>query len=79
MQNVARKTFFLHFVYSNQEKMNKQNKTVVKIHFKVFYLPVEHETANHVNFMPALLISYSLCYFSSLEGDIQKYKNINLW
>ena len=28
------------------------------------------ETANHVNFMQPMLVSYSRCYFSSLDGGI---------
>ena len=38
------------------------------------------ETANHVNFMQHVLVLYSSCYFSSLEGDIAEVsKNINFW
>ena len=35
----------------------------------------QNETANHVNLMQPMLISYSSCYFSALEGDIRKESN----
>ena len=38
---------------------------------RVFNLPVMGgETANHVNYMQPILVSYSSCYFISLEDDI---------
>ena len=40
-----------------QNKDNKQTKLLT-------------ETANHVNFMQHMLVSYSSCYFSSLQGNI---------
>ena len=51
--------------------MNKQNKTVVYIHESLIYL-LGGETANHVNFMHSMLVSYSSCYFSSEQGYIAK-------
>ena len=51
--------------------MNKQNKTVVKIHKSLGC-----ETANHVNFMQHMLVLYSLCYFSSPDGDIRNVSKI---
>ena len=34
------------------------------------------ETANHVNFMQHMLVSYSSCYFSPLEVNIAEVSNI---
>ena len=47
------KNTFLHFVYSNKEKRNKQNKTIVKIH-KVLKFQLGGEAANHANFMQSI-------------------------
>ena len=35
-----------------------------------------NETANHVNFMQHMLVSYSSCYFSSLEVNIGEVSKI---
>ena len=46
---------------------------------KVFNLQMyllESETANHVNFMQHMLVSYSTSYFSSLEGIIAEVSKI---
>ena len=58
---INHKTFF--YILFIQIKINeqiKQNKTVVKF-MKVYLLGCE--TANHVNFMQHMLVSYSSCYF----------------
>ena len=77
MHNVNHKTLFTLFLFK-QRKMNKQNRTVVKILKQSLIYPLGDEKANHVNFMQPMLISCS-CFFSSLEGIIRKgVKNINL-
>ena len=66
------KTFF--YILITQTKINEQtehNKTVVKIHESLGC-----ETAIHVNFMQHMLVLYSSCYFSSLEGDIAEVSKI---
>ena len=34
------------------------------------------ETANYLNLMQHMLVSYSLYYFSSIEGDVRKVSKI---
>ena len=62
MQNVNDKTLFT-FCLFQQQKMKKQNITVVKIHFKSLSV-----TVNHVTLMQPTLIPCS-CYLSSLEDE----------
>ena len=65
------KTFFFYILFI-QTKINEQtqhNKTVVKISWKSLVYLLGCETAN-VKFMQLMLVLYSSCYFSSLEGDI---------
>ena len=63
---VKHKTLFT-FCLFKQRKMNIQNKTVIKIHDLL-----EGETANYVYSMQPMLVSYSSCYLSYLDGDIRK-------
>ena len=55
------KTLVLHFVYS-RKKMNKQNETVDKTLKSLIYL-FGGGTANHVNVIKPMLVSYLSCYF----------------
>ena len=57
--------------------MNTQTKRFNILYKSLIYM-LGGETANHVNFMQSMLISYSSCYFSSLEGHIEKCQSINL-
>ena len=57
--------------------MNKQNITKQLLKFmKVLVYLLGCETANHVNLMQHMLVLYSSCYFSSLEGDIAEVSKI---
>ena len=42
----------------------------------LFYL-LGGEIITHANFLQPMLVSYSSCYFRSLEGDIRKVTNIS--
>ena len=51
------KALFLHFIYSNKENGQiKQHKNVALIYL------LGGETANNVNFIQPMLVSYSSCY-----------------
>ena len=77
MQNVNHRTPFLYILFI-QTKKNKQNTTVFKIHKESLIILLGNETAKDANFMQHMLITYSPCYFSSLEGDMRKCKNIKV-
>ena len=69
MQNIKYKALF-YILFIQTKKQNKHNKNDVKIHIKSLTYMLGGETANCVNFMQPLLISYSSYYFSPLKGDI---------
>ena len=57
--------------------MNKQNKTKLLLKFmRILIYLLEGETANHANFMQPMLVSYSSCCFSSVEGNIAEVSTI---
>ena len=57
--------------------MNNHNitKQLLKFMKSLVYL-LGCETANHVDYMQHMLVLYSSCYFSSLEGDIAEVSKI---
>ena len=69
------KTLVLKFVYSNKDKLTNKTKMLLKL-FKSLIFLLGGETANHVNFMQPILVSYSTCYFSPLEGGIAEWSKI---
>ena len=50
-------------------KTNKTKQNCCKSPSKSLIYLLGGETANHVNFMQHMLVLYSSCYFSSLEGN----------
>ena len=57
--------------------MNKLSKTMAIIFIKKYLIYMfGDETANHVNFIQPMLISYVSCSFSPLEVDIRKVSKI---
>ena len=67
--NLIKTIFYIFFIQTNKNYQTKQN---IK---SLLYL-LGSETANHVNFMQPMLVSYSTCYSNSLEGDNRKESKI---
>ena len=63
------KNFFLHSVYSNKE--NEQTKTKLLLKYIKVFICWEVKQQNVL-----MLVSYSSCYISSLEGDIAEVSKI---
>ena len=56
--------------------MNKTKQNCCLSLFNSLIYLLEGETANHVNFMQHMLVSYSSCCFSSLEVNIVEVSKI---
>ena len=82
MSNVKfnHKKLFFSFCLFKQRKVDKQNKTklLLKLLKPLVYLS-GGETANHVNLMQPVLVSYSPCFLALQRVTLEECQNINFW